>query len=238
MPTEKSFTKDSPFPPLEDGKLRLYSMRFCPFAQRTRLVLAHKNIPFETVNINLKSKPNWFLEKNPSGTVPTIEKNGQIVYESAICNDFLDETYTGNALIPSDPYRKARDRILLEQFGKVVGGFYQTLRSQGKDDAVKQTFESNLDLFEKELGKRGAFFGGDSVSILDFLMWPFFERWCLLEIFCNYKPSPDRFPKLHAWIARMFEQPAVKATMFPPNVHEIYIKSYISGEVPDYDYGL
>ena len=31
-------------PPLTPGVLRLYSMRFCPYAQRTRLVLLHKKI--------------------------------------------------------------------------------------------------------------------------------------------------------------------------------------------------
>jgi hypothetical protein len=37
--------------------------RFCPFAQRTILVLLAKNIPFDVVNINLKKKPEWFLEE-------------------------------------------------------------------------------------------------------------------------------------------------------------------------------
>lgn len=34
----------STFPPLSPGTPRLYSMRFCPFAQRARLVLAHKRV--------------------------------------------------------------------------------------------------------------------------------------------------------------------------------------------------
>jgi hypothetical protein len=37
--------EDSEFPPLSKGKLRLYSMVFCPYALRARLVLAAKNIP-------------------------------------------------------------------------------------------------------------------------------------------------------------------------------------------------
>ncbi len=32
-------------PPLEDGKVRIFSMRFCPHANKPRLVLAHKGIP-------------------------------------------------------------------------------------------------------------------------------------------------------------------------------------------------
>lgn len=45
---------------------------------------------------------------------------------------------------------------------QIPTAFFQILKSQGKDDAAKQTFETNLDLFEKELGERGALFGGNA----------------------------------------------------------------------------
>lgn len=44
--SQKSYAAGSDFPELEKGKLRLYSMRFDPLAQRARLVLAAKNIPY------------------------------------------------------------------------------------------------------------------------------------------------------------------------------------------------
>lgn len=37
-------------------------MKFCPFAERTRLVLLAKKLPHEIINIDLRRKPNWFLE--------------------------------------------------------------------------------------------------------------------------------------------------------------------------------
>ena len=41
----KHLAAGSEMPPLNPGKLRMYSMVFCPFAQRARLVLEAKNIP-------------------------------------------------------------------------------------------------------------------------------------------------------------------------------------------------
>ncbi len=41
----KHLKSGSQYPPLKENQLRLYSMRFCPFARRSRLVLAAKNIP-------------------------------------------------------------------------------------------------------------------------------------------------------------------------------------------------
>ena len=49
-------------------------------------MLAAKGIEYECININLREKPEWFLELNPLGKVPTIEHpDGKVIYESAIC---------------------------------------------------------------------------------------------------------------------------------------------------------
>jgi hypothetical protein len=42
--SQKALTIGNEFPPLTPGMLRLYSMRFCPYSQRVRLVLEAKKI--------------------------------------------------------------------------------------------------------------------------------------------------------------------------------------------------
>ncbi|KAG9337966.1 hypothetical protein JZ751_027303 [Albula glossodonta] len=135
--SQKALGKGSATPgPVPKGQIRLYSMRFCPFAQRTRLVLHAKGIKHDTININLKDKPDWFLEKNPLGLVPLLETSGgQLIYESPITCDYLDEVYTEKKLLPSDPFQKAQQKMLLEHFSKIVPYFYKipTGRRNGED---------------------------------------------------------------------------------------------------------
>ncbi|XP_033762218.1 glutathione S-transferase omega-1-like [Pecten maximus] len=237
--TLKSFTKGTEFPASKPGKLRLYSMRFCPYAQRTRLVLAHKKIEFETVNVDLKAKPDWFLERNPLGLVPVLEQDDKIIYESAVTSDYLDEVYPDNKLTPSDPYRKARDKMLMEMFGKVITNYYGTLRSKGEDKDIVENLLKNLTPFEKALGERGIYFGGDQPSMLDFFVWPWFERMAVLsKILPNTDPLPaEKFPNLTAWVEVMKSQRAVKETMFDIPTHLAFYQSYASGK-PNYDVGL
>ncbi|NXL04418.1 GSTO1 transferase, partial [Mesembrinibis cayennensis] len=107
--------------PVPEGVIRLYSMRFCPFAQRARLVLRSKGISHEVININLKNKPDWFFEKNPFGLVPVLETSkGQLIYESPITCEYLDEAFPGKKLMPSDPYERAFQKMLLEHFSKIT----------------------------------------------------------------------------------------------------------------------
>lgn len=42
----KHLKAGSECPTLDENQLRLYGMRFCPYVQRAKLVLAAKNIPF------------------------------------------------------------------------------------------------------------------------------------------------------------------------------------------------
>lgn len=57
----------SSLPPKKEGLLRLYSMLFCPYAERARIVLKIKNVPHDIVNIDLKNKPEWLFEINSEG---------------------------------------------------------------------------------------------------------------------------------------------------------------------------
>ena len=75
---------------------------------------------YETVNINLKSKPEWYLKDiNPLGLVPALQKDDTVVYDSRICNAYLEDAYPGEGTIPTDPYDKAKDDMLMEHFPKV-----------------------------------------------------------------------------------------------------------------------
>ena len=75
---------------------------------------------YETVNVHLKRKPSWLLERNPKGRVPVLEHpDGRIVFESIVVCQYLDEIYPNDRLTPIDPYRKARDRLLVDYCDKV-----------------------------------------------------------------------------------------------------------------------
>ncbi|XP_033276968.1 glutathione S-transferase omega-1 isoform X2 [Orcinus orca] len=118
-----------------EGLIRVYSMRFCPFAKRTLLVLKAKGIGHEVININLKNKPEWFFKKNPFGLVPVLENSqGQVIYESAITCEYLDEAYPGKKLLPDDPYEKACQKMVFELFSKVPPLLLSFLRRQNKED--------------------------------------------------------------------------------------------------------
>lgn len=44
--------------------------------------LEEKNIPYDTVLINLQNKPAWFKELVPTQLVPAVKIDGKLVYES------------------------------------------------------------------------------------------------------------------------------------------------------------
>ncbi|XP_077974168.1 uncharacterized protein LOC144429827 [Styela clava] len=91
------------FPKKTKGTLRLYSMQYCPYAMRARLMLAKKNVEHEVINILLRNKPTWFLEKYPVGTVPVIEKDDRLLGGSLVIAEFIDEVYSkpGQRLLPT-----------------------------------------------------------------------------------------------------------------------------------------
>lgn len=187
----------------DDGKLRLYSMRFCPYAQRVHLILDAKQIPYHTININLTDKPEWYYDLNPLGKVPAlqIDKNN-IIYESLVIADYLDEKYHQHHLFPKDLVAKAKDRILIERFNSVSTPMYKLYMTPngpaGAPGALTE-FVCGLDIFEEELKKRNtSYFGGKTPGMVDYMIWPWCERADMLRVLLGtkYELDEERFSKL------------------------------------------
>ncbi|XP_032234379.2 glutathione S-transferase omega-1 [Nematostella vectensis] len=231
---QSHLSNGDPRPPPGD-KLRLYSMRFCPYAERPRLVLAAKGVDYECININLKNKPDWYLaEPNPRGLVPMIEMpDGRLLPESLLCCEYLDELFPQNPMYPSDAFEKNRQRLLIDRFGKVTSSFYQMLMRDMDEDALKgqtETLNKDLSLYENELKNR-TFFAGEKPGMADFMLWPFFERFCLLE--GKYEISAKSFPALTKWISSMHQDPAVKDVEFSPALHRRNFVDSVHKGIPE-----
>ena len=89
-PWSKHLDANSECPTINKDKVTLFNMRYCPFAQRAALVLSAKDIPFDMVNVNLKSKPQWFLDRNPLGKVPTVQIGDDVTYERSVYHLNID----------------------------------------------------------------------------------------------------------------------------------------------------
>lgn len=245
MSWSKHLDSSSKCPEFCNDKVTFINMRFCPYAQRTLLVLEAKNIPFETVNVDLKSKPEWFLKMNPLGKVPTIRQpNGDVFYESLPVCDFLDQVYDcGRSLNPSSPEDKARNHMLLAHFDLAIGFYYKIVfcKSAAERHELSSKFQEKLQVLEQELEKRGSEFfneGNGLPGMLDYMIWPWMERLDVLPML--YQEMTEMLPKanfplLNVWISSMKSDKAVQSYILEPEIHFKFTQSYING-TPIYDF--
>jgi glutathione S-transferase len=232
---------DQPPAKTSDVPLRVYSNPICPFAQRVRLIAAAKSIPNEEVNIHLKLKPEWFPSQiNPHGQVPVIEHNGHLIRESRIAFDYIDAAFGGPSLWPADPYKRAMDQLLVDDFGsKFIPNFYKYYCQTADESTaapVKEFLKRLNDLIKLHPG--GFVAEGTSPGAVDYLIWPWFERLPAIQLFSpqfSEAVKQEDFPDFFGWIERMKATDAVKKLYQPPEAHLAFVKSVQAG-VHDYSH--
>ena len=95
--------------------LKLYDYPDCPFCQKVRVVLAEKDLEFEKVFVDLRKqeqKAPEFLRMNPYGKVPVLTDEDEVVYDSTIINEYLEDEYPLPRLTPEDSSGRAHIRLL------------------------------------------------------------------------------------------------------------------------------
>jgi glutathione S-transferase len=95
--------------------LKLYDYPDCPFCQKVRVVLAEKDLEYEKAFVDLRrqeQKTPEFLRMNPYGKVPVLVDDEEVVYDSTIINEYLEEEYPLPRLMPEDSAGRAKVRML------------------------------------------------------------------------------------------------------------------------------
>ncbi len=119
--------------------MKLYSAQVCPFAQRTRALLAHLDIPFELHEIDLHNRDPEFLALSPTGRVPMLVDDDFTLYESQVINEYLAETRGWTGALASDARLRARQRLAMKQWDEiVVETFYDSMRAGGMVDPERR----------------------------------------------------------------------------------------------------
>jgi glutathione S-transferase len=103
--------------------LALYHNDMSSCAQKVRLVLAEKNLDWESRHLDLRAGEHqaaWYVKLNPRAVVPTLVDGDIVVPESNVINEYLDERFPDPPLKPADPFGRARMRLWTKQLDEGV----------------------------------------------------------------------------------------------------------------------
>lgn len=85
--------------------IKLYTYPASSNSRKVRVVLLEKGLEFERVTIDLskrEQKSPEYLKIHPFGTVPALDDEGFVVYDSTMINEYLEDEYPYPPLMPKD----------------------------------------------------------------------------------------------------------------------------------------
>lgn len=94
--------------------LTVYHHNISVCAQKVRMVLAEKNMPWESRHINLEAGEQLtpeYLKIHPKGFVPAIVHDDYTIIESTLICEYLDDVFPEPPLKPTHPGAIARMRL-------------------------------------------------------------------------------------------------------------------------------
>lgn len=192
--------------------IELISFNLCPFVQRSVITLRQKGIDFKITYIDLMNKPDWFLEISPLGKVPVVRYGDDVLFESAIINEFLDEI-TPPSLMPIEPLAKAQDRAWIEYASQILMDQYRVFLASSEDDLAqhRHTLDLKLQRLEATVSEDN-FFHSSGFSLVDAALAPFFTRLDVIQQRFNHNLLAEH-PKLSALSERLLALEAVKKSV-------------------------
>ncbi|MCR9142934.1 MAG: glutathione S-transferase family protein [bacterium] len=205
-------------------KPHLISFKICPFVQRSVITMREKGVECDVTYIDLANKPDWFLKLSPLGKVPVLQVGEEVLFESAVINEYLDET-NAPAYHPADPLQRGKNRAWIEFISQILVDQYRNSVAGTEAD-----FHQHLDAAREKIERletihRGPYFNGDEFSLVDAAIAPAFTRFAVLDEALGDRLQLNLYakaPKIGEWADRLIARDSVQSSVVP-EFAELYI---------------
>ena len=102
--------------------LELYNAPISTCSQKVRMSLAEKNLDWQDRRISFSDGDHLtadYLQLNPNGVVPTLVHDGDVVIESSVINEYLEDAFPDHPLRPADKLGVAKMRVWRQYIDEV-----------------------------------------------------------------------------------------------------------------------
>lgn len=206
--------------------IKLVSFVLCPFVQRAVITLNEKHVDFLLEYVDLSAPPDWFIKLSPLGKVPLLQVDGEVIFESAVIIDYLDEVFEPR-LHPVEPLRRAQHKAWIEYGSGLLMDQHAICMALDETEYQhkSEVFQQNLARLASPI-KSGLFAGDTHFSLVDAAYAPLFMRMEILGAFGAEQAGiyPER---VISWAKALLVRPSVADSViaeFKPEYIDFFAK--------------
>ena len=190
-----------------------------PYVRKVLACINLKRLSYEVDPITPFFGNDEFERLSPLRRIPVLIDGDLSVSDSTVICEYLDEAYSGHALLPRDLKDRARARWLEEfadtRLGDIFiwGLFYQKIvhpmvwgepGDQARIDRIlNEDAPAALDYLERQLPADGFLFG--EIGLADIAIASFFRN----AAYAGFEPDAARWPRTAGFVARTLAHPCI-----------------------------
>ena len=199
---------------------------WCPYCQKIWLWLEEKQIPYRIQKVTMfcyGKKESWYKRKVPSGMLPAVELDGQIITESDDILIALEKVFGVLYLGMQDrrvlPLRQL-ERVLFRAWCSWL--CYRAI-FPGQEKKNRQQFIEAVVLVEEALAATPGAYFLEEFSTADIIFTPYVERMNASLYYYKGYSLREENPRLSAWFEAMETRPTYRGTQsdFHTHVHDL-----------------
>ncbi len=184
------------------NNLTLISFPICPYVQSSVILLNYTQLEYNIKYIDITNKPDWFLEISPTGKVPVLQVDNEVIFESEVINEFLND-YSNAGLLPSDALEKAKYRAWVLYWKEVLQDMTKLFFSGSEDEfyLAKNNFFDKLKSLEENISSK-RYFDEKGFGMVDVYFGVIFYRLSKFDSLWEDNTF-DELPKISKWASNL-----------------------------------